>query len=188
MRSRTSRVLISSSVASLEICVLLFFIILVFAEARTGAVRNGAAVRLILEQIGYGILGGVIAGAAVVLVAGARGLIDASWLQVPVAAAALAFGVADPRDGSGFIAAVALVDPDAWRALWTTDRVELTIAAVTAGGVIAIGVLEALVFAVGLSIIDVARRSARPPQRGGLMGRRTRPLRGRLVASLRPSS
>jgi sodium/hydrogen antiporter len=91
------------------ICVPLFFIVLAVAEAETGAVGNGAALRLILEQIGYGILGGMIAGAAgaaVVLVAGARGLIDASWLQVvPVAAAALAFGVADPLGGSGFIAA-----------------------------------------------------------------------------------
>jgi sulfate permease, SulP family len=59
-------------------------------------------------------------------------------------------------------AALGLIDPDAWRALWITDRVELTIAAVTAAGVVAVGVLEALVFAVGLSIVDVARRSARP--------------------------
>jgi sulfate permease, SulP family len=59
-------------------------------------------------------------------------------------------------------AAVALVDPDAWRALWITDRVEVTIAAVTAAGVVAVGVLEALAFAVGLSIVDVVRRSARP--------------------------
>jgi SulP family sulfate permease len=55
-------------------------------------------------------------------------------------------------------AANGLVDPDAWRALWATDRVEVTIAAVT----VAVGVLEALVFAVGLSIVDVVRRSARP--------------------------
>ena len=59
-------------------------------------------------------------------------------------------------------AAIGLVDPKAWRALWDTDRVEVTIAAVTTAGVIAIGVLEALVFAVGLSIVDVVRRSARP--------------------------
>jgi len=59
-------------------------------------------------------------------------------------------------------AAVGLVDPKAWRALWETDRVELTIAAVTTAGVVAVGVLEALVFAVGLSIVDVVRRSARP--------------------------
>ena len=59
-------------------------------------------------------------------------------------------------------AAIGLVEPRAWRTLWTTDRVEVTIAAVTAAGVVAIGVLEALVFAVGLSIVDVVRRSARP--------------------------
>jgi len=59
-------------------------------------------------------------------------------------------------------AAVGLVDPKAWRALWATDRVEVTIAAVTTAGVVAVGVLEALVFAVGLSIVDVVRRSARP--------------------------
>ena len=59
-------------------------------------------------------------------------------------------------------AAIGLVDPPAWRALWATDRVELTIAAVTTAGVVAVGVLEALVFAVGLSIVDVVRRSARP--------------------------
>jgi SulP family sulfate permease len=59
-------------------------------------------------------------------------------------------------------AAIGLVDPKAWRALWATDRVEVTIAAVTTAGVIAVGVLEALVFAVGLSIVDVVRRSARP--------------------------
>lgn len=59
-------------------------------------------------------------------------------------------------------AAIGLVDPKAWRALWDTDRVEVTIAAVTTAGVVAVGVLEALVFAVGLSIVDVVRRSARP--------------------------
>jgi SulP family sulfate permease len=59
-------------------------------------------------------------------------------------------------------AAIGLVEPRVWRALWTTDRVEVTIAAVTTAGVVVVGVLEALVFAVGLSIIDVVRRSARP--------------------------
>jgi MFS superfamily sulfate permease-like transporter len=59
-------------------------------------------------------------------------------------------------------AAIGLVEPGAWRALWATDRVEVTIAAVTTAGVITVGVLEAIVFAVGLSIVDVARRSARP--------------------------
>ena len=59
-------------------------------------------------------------------------------------------------------AAVGLVEPDAWRGLWNTDHVELTIAAVTTAGVVAVGVLEAIVFAVGLSMVDVVRRSARP--------------------------
>jgi SulP family sulfate permease len=59
-------------------------------------------------------------------------------------------------------AAIGLFDLAAWRVLWTTDRVELTIAALTTAGVVAYGVLEALAFAVGLSIIDVVRRSANP--------------------------
>jgi sulfate permease, SulP family len=59
-------------------------------------------------------------------------------------------------------AAIGLVEPAAWRGLWDTDRVELTIAAVTAAGVVAVGVLEAIIFAVGLSMVDVVRRSARP--------------------------
>ena len=59
-------------------------------------------------------------------------------------------------------AAIGLVEPEAWRALWRTDRVEVTIAAVTTAGVVTVGVLEAIVFAVGLSIVDVVRRSARP--------------------------
>ena len=59
-------------------------------------------------------------------------------------------------------AAVGLVEPAAWRGLWDTDRVEFTIAAVTTAGVVAVGVLEAIIFAAGLSIIDVVRRSAEP--------------------------
>ena len=38
----------------------------------------------------------------------------------------------------------------------------LTIAAVTVAGVVAVGVLEAIVLAVGLSMVDVVRRSASP--------------------------
>lgn len=60
------------------------------------------------------------------------------------------------------VAAAGLVEPATWRALWATDRVELAIAAFTAGGVIGAGVLQAIALAVGLSILDVVRRSARP--------------------------
>jgi MFS superfamily sulfate permease-like transporter len=59
-------------------------------------------------------------------------------------------------------AAIGLIQPDVWRELGDTDRVELAIAAVTAAGVILTGVLEAIIFAAGLSLIDVVRRSARP--------------------------
>jgi MFS superfamily sulfate permease-like transporter len=60
------------------------------------------------------------------------------------------------------VAAAGLVEPAAWRTLWRTDRVEVAIAAVTVIGVVAVGVLQAIVIAVALSIVDVVRRSARP--------------------------
>src|SRR5215211_6020866 len=91
------------------ICVPLFWIVLAIAQAESGAIGDGTAVRLVFEQIGYGILAGVAAGcvaAAVVVVAGRRGHVEGSWLQVvPLAGAGLAFGLADPIGGSGFIAA-----------------------------------------------------------------------------------
>jgi sodium/hydrogen antiporter len=91
------------------ICVPVFWIVLALAQAESGAIGDGAAVHLVLEQIGYGILAGVLAGvvaAGIVVIAGSLGLVGHSWLQVvPVAAAGLAFGVADPIGGSGFIAA-----------------------------------------------------------------------------------
>jgi SulP family sulfate permease len=59
-------------------------------------------------------------------------------------------------------AAVGLVDISAWRALAAVDRVEVAIAAITTLGVVLVGVLEAVVFAVGLTILDAVRRSARP--------------------------
>jgi len=59
-------------------------------------------------------------------------------------------------------AGIGLVDPKAWRALAEIDGVEVAIAGVTAGCVVVFGVLEALVVAVGLSIVDSVRRSARP--------------------------
>ena len=59
-------------------------------------------------------------------------------------------------------AAIGLVEPAAWRALAAVDHVEVAIAAVTTGCVVVFGVLQALVVAVGLSIIDTVRRSASP--------------------------
>jgi SulP family sulfate permease len=59
-------------------------------------------------------------------------------------------------------AAIGLIEPHAWRALAAIDPVEVAIAAVTTGCVIYFGVLQALIVAVGLSMIDTVRRSARP--------------------------
>ena len=59
-------------------------------------------------------------------------------------------------------AALSLVEPAAWRELAASDRVELAIAAVATAGVLLAGVLQGIAFAIGLSIVDVVRGSARP--------------------------
>lgn len=59
-------------------------------------------------------------------------------------------------------AALGLIDPGAWRAIASVGRVEVMIAAVTTAGVIVFGVLEALIVAVALSVLDTVRRSAQP--------------------------
>jgi NhaP-type Na+/H+ or K+/H+ antiporter len=85
-------------------------IALAAADVEDKAASGSHAIRIVAEQIGYGILGGAAAGlaAAVVVVALAyrRDLISGSWLQViPVAGAGLAYGIAVALGGSGFIAA-----------------------------------------------------------------------------------
>jgi sodium/hydrogen antiporter len=91
------------------ICVPLLLIVLAAAEAEENAGSDGHAVKVVLEEIGFGVIGGVGAGllaGAIVVLAGRRDLIARSWLRlIPVAAAVLAYGVADPLGGSGFIAA-----------------------------------------------------------------------------------
>ena len=76
---------------------------------RVRDLRRPPPLDLLLEEIGYGVLGGVVAGlllAVIVTQAGRRDLIAASWRQViPAAGAALAYGIASALDGSGFIAA-----------------------------------------------------------------------------------
>jgi NhaP-type Na+/H+ or K+/H+ antiporter len=92
------------------ICVPLLFIVLIIAEADAGDFGAAHAVRLVLEEIGWGIAGGAAAGAvtaAAVRVGIRRGLIKPAWLQiVPLAGAALSYGLASPLGGSGFIAAL----------------------------------------------------------------------------------
>lgn len=91
------------------ICVPLLLIALAAAEVEDNAAGSHHAVTVVLEEIGYGILGGIAAGlvaAAVIAIAYRRGLVSGAWLQViPIAGAALAYGLAAPLGGSGFIAA-----------------------------------------------------------------------------------
>jgi sulfate permease, SulP family len=60
------------------------------------------------------------------------------------------------------IAAAGLIEPAAWRSLWSAGRRQVVIAGVTAIGVITVGVLNALIIAVALSIIDVVARTQKP--------------------------
>jgi sodium/hydrogen antiporter len=91
------------------ICVPLLLIALAAADIEAHATTSHHAVSIVAEEIGYGILGGAAAGlaaAAVVAIGHRRDLISGSWLQViPIAGAALAYGVAAALGGSGFIAA-----------------------------------------------------------------------------------
>ncbi len=91
------------------ICVPLLFIALAIAEAESGSETTHGAFTLVVDAIGYGLLFGAIAGVAGGLVARfarQHGLMDSEWSQIlPVATAALAYGLAAPLGGSGFIAA-----------------------------------------------------------------------------------
>ncbi len=85
------------------ICVPLLLIVLAAAEG------GAQPARVIYEEIGFGLAGGVFAGVAagaVMRFGSPRKLIDEAWRPlVPIAAAILAYGVAGALGGSGFIAA-----------------------------------------------------------------------------------
>ena len=91
------------------ICVPLLLIALAAADVEQKTTTSHHALAIVAEEIGYGILGGVVAGliaAAVVAVGYRRKLISGPWLQViPIAGAGLAYGLAAALGGSGFIAA-----------------------------------------------------------------------------------
>ena len=91
------------------ICVPLLFAAVAVADVESEISGGRSAGTLLLEEIGYGVIGGVVGGlvvAAIVIYAGRRGLIADSWRQViPAAGAALAYGTAAGLGGSGFIAA-----------------------------------------------------------------------------------
>ena len=87
------------------ICVPLLLIVLATVSGTGG---ESHPLQVLAEAIGYGLLGGLAAGAlaaAVVIIAGGRNLIDGAWRQIiPLAAAVLAYGIANALGGSGFIA------------------------------------------------------------------------------------
>ncbi len=91
------------------ICVPLLLIMLATVS---GAGGESDPLRVVAEEIGYGLLGGVAAGvlaAAIVNIAGGRKLIDDAWRQIiPVAAAVLAYGIAVNLGGRGS-------SPRSWR-------------------------------------------------------------------------
>src|SRR3954469_22353350 len=80
------------------LCVPLFFIAIAIAETDAGETSGGSAAQLVFEQIGYGLVGGVIAGVLgglALLYAARRRLIEPHWVQIlTVAAALLAAGIA----------------------------------------------------------------------------------------------
>lgn len=98
----------------------------------------GDAWHVVLEEIGWGLVAGVAAGglaAYVVKLAGPRNLIAASWRPlIPVAAAALAYGIAVALGGSGFIAA--FVAGLLFGTLLGGDTGEITIFSDEAGGLL----------------------------------------------------
>ena len=91
------------------ICVPLLFILLAANTADEGVTSWAAAVRLVFEQIGYGLLGGVIAaaiGSLLLAWATRHGLMSSAWRRLAtLATAAACYGLAVPLGGSGFIAA-----------------------------------------------------------------------------------
>jgi NhaP-type Na+/H+ or K+/H+ antiporter len=91
------------------LCVPLFFIAIGIAETDSGEASAHSAAKLVFEQIGYGLVGGVAAGvlgALALTFAVRRRLIEPHWMQIlSVASALLAAGVATALGGSIFIAA-----------------------------------------------------------------------------------
>ena len=91
------------------ICVPLLFAAVAIADVESEISGDRSPATLLVEEIGYGVLGGVVAGLFIALIvkeAGRRGLIAGAWRQaIPAAGAALAYGIASGLHGSGFIAA-----------------------------------------------------------------------------------
>src|SRR3954451_23519418 len=91
------------------ICVPLLFAAVAIADVESEISSGRSPATLLLEEIGFGVLGGVVAGLLLALIvkqAGRRYLIAQAWRQaIPAAGAALAYGIASGLHGSGFISA-----------------------------------------------------------------------------------
>jgi sodium/hydrogen antiporter len=120
------------------ICVPLLFAAVALADVESEISEGRSAGTLLLEEIGYGVVGGVAAGvlvATIVVHAGRRGLIAPAWRQVlPAAGAALAYGIAIALGGSGFIAA--FVAGMTFRAVLGRDPADLNDLAEDVGNVL----------------------------------------------------
>jgi sodium/hydrogen antiporter len=90
------------------VCVPLLIIFLTIAQAEEG-IGQVEPVKVVLEEIGNGVVGGVVAGALgawVLRTFVRRGWMEGTWRQIDAAATALlAYTVAAALGGSGFIAA-----------------------------------------------------------------------------------
>jgi sodium/hydrogen antiporter len=91
------------------LCVPLFLIAIAIAEADEGAISGLSAMQIVLEEIGYGLAGGVVAGVLGGLAlrrATRHRSIEPYWAQIlATASALLAAGIALALGGSIFIAA-----------------------------------------------------------------------------------
>ena len=120
------------------ICVPLLFAAVAAADVESHISHGRSPSELLLEEIGYGIVGGVCGGlviGAVVVFAGRRDLIEGAWRQViPAAGAALAYGTAVALHGSGFIAA--FVAGLVFRAVIKRDPEEMNRLTEEVGGVL----------------------------------------------------
>ncbi len=91
------------------LCVPLISIAIAIAATEEGSLSAGGAAHLLTEEIGFGVLAGIVAGfvgALLVRAGRAHATIAPAWLQaISLGSAAFAYGLALPLNGSGFIAA-----------------------------------------------------------------------------------
>jgi NhaP-type Na+/H+ or K+/H+ antiporter len=91
------------------LCVPLLTIMIAIADVDSGGQSAAHATRLVVEAIGWGIFGGIVAGViggGLLRLAREHDLIADAWIPiVPLMAALSSFAIADALGGSGFIAA-----------------------------------------------------------------------------------